>query len=157
MEKYEYRGYLKIRTLLGETPTDIHKDLVTVFGGLAPTYRTVVKWSAYTKEGKTDVEDKPRFGRPVTETTTENIARVRSVIDQDPHSTYEDIIDETLLSRGTIENIIHQHLKMRKVTSRWVPHDLTPEQKKERVRIWKENLRMSLGFSDNDEGLVSNY
>jgi len=142
MEKYEYRSYIKIRTLLEQTPTAIHEDLVTVFGDQAPTYRTVAKWSKYTKEGKMDVEDKPRSGRPVTETTTENIARVRSVIDQDPHSTYDDIIAETLLSRGTIENIIHQHLKMRKVTSRWVPHDLTPEQKKERLRICKENLRM---------------
>lgn len=29
---------------------------------------------------------------------------------------------------------------MKKVASRWVPHNLTPEQKKERVRICRENL-----------------
>jgi histone-lysine N-methyltransferase SETMAR len=87
-----------------------------------------------------DVEDKPRSGRPVTQTTTENIELVQSVIEADPHSTYDDIEAETLLSRGTIETIIHDHLKMKKVTSRWVPHNLTLEQKQERVRICQANL-----------------
>jgi histone-lysine N-methyltransferase SETMAR len=89
-----------------------------------------------------DVEDKPRSGRPVTETTRENIDKVQSVIDEDPHSTYDDIIAETSLCRDTIKRIIHNHLRLRKVTSRWVPHDLTPEQKQKRVEICQENLRM---------------
>ena len=47
---------------------------------------------------------------------------------------------ETDLSRGTIERIIHDHLEMRKVTSRWVAHRLTDEQKQERLRICRQNL-----------------
>ncbi len=58
MEKYEYRSYIKIRTLLGQTPTTIHEDLVTVFGDQAPTYRTVASRSTSAQEGKMDVEDK---------------------------------------------------------------------------------------------------
>ena len=87
-----------------------------------------------------EIEDQPRSGRPVSETTEENIELVRSVVEADPHSTYDEIEVETELSRGTIFNIIHDHLKLRKITSRWVPHELTPQQKKERVRICRENL-----------------
>ena len=140
MEKRDFRNYIKERTILGEMPTTIHQDLAALHGDEASAYSTVAKWSKLTRDGRMDIEDKPRSGRPVTQTTTENIHLVRTLIDSDPHSTYDDIEAETLLSRGTIEIIIHEHLKMRKVSSRWVPHNLTIEQKHERVRICQENL-----------------
>ena len=59
--------------------------------------------------------------------TGENIQLVRQVISSDTHSTYDEIIAETSLSHGTIERIIHDCLKMKNVTSRWVPHQLTDE------------------------------
>ncbi|CAF1409357.1 unnamed protein product, partial [Rotaria magnacalcarata] len=87
-----------------------------------------------------DVNDDPRSGRSVSELTDENIELVRKVIINDQHSTYDDIIAETFLSHGKIERIIHDHLKMRKVTSRWVPRQLTPEQNEERFKLCRENL-----------------
>lgn len=87
-----------------------------------------------------DVEDEPRSGRPVTEKTQDNIQLIRTLIEEDPHSTYADLEAETSLSRGTIFTIIHEDLQMRKVSSRWVPHQLTQYQKQERVRICRENL-----------------
>ncbi len=140
MEKRDYRIYVKERTNLGEKPIDIHQDLVTLHGHQAPTYSTVQKWSKQIHDGRMDIEDNPRSGRPVTAITTENIERVRTIIEEDPHSTYDDIEAQTLLSRGTIESIIHDHLRKKKVVSRWIPHNLTPEQKHERVRICRENL-----------------
>ena len=32
------------------------------------------------------------------------------------------------------------HLKMRKLTSRWVPHELTEKNRQDRVRVCEENL-----------------
>ena len=62
--------------------------------------------------------DDLRSGRPISVLTDENVERVRQVIQDDPHSTYDDIIVETHLSRGTIERFIRGTLEMRKVTSR---------------------------------------
>ena len=65
------------------------------------------------------------------EFTGENIELVRQVISNDPHSTCDEIIAETSLSlslsHGTIERIIHDCLKTKKVTSRWARHQLTDE------------------------------
>ena len=47
-----------------------------------------------------------------------NIELVRQVISNDPHSTHDEIIAETFLSYGTIERIVYDCLKMKKVTSR---------------------------------------
>ena len=45
------------------------------------------------------------------------------------------------ISHGSVHTILKQHLGLRKKTSRWVPHQLTKEQKQRRVDICTENLR----------------
>ena len=55
--------------------------------------------------------------RPVSKVTEENIALFRSLIEEDPHSTYEDIQAVLPLSNRTIQTIIHEHLRLRKLTS----------------------------------------
>ncbi|CAM4823498.1 unnamed protein product [Rotaria magnacalcarata] len=129
-----------VRTILGINPKAIHEELATALGPKAPSYPTVAEWAKRFREGREDVNDDPRSDRPVSVLTDENVEVVRQVINNDPHSTYDDIIAETFLSRGTIEQIIHNYLKMKKVTSRWIPHQLNDEQKQERVRLCCENL-----------------
>ena len=43
-------------------------------------------------------------------------------------------------SQCSIHEIIHSHLKLKKVTSRWVPHELSEKNRQDRVNICKENL-----------------
>jgi len=59
-----------------------------------------------------EIEDKPIPGRPVSEITQENIELVRGVIDEDPHSTFSELEAKSKISRGSLETIIHEHLKM---------------------------------------------
>lgn len=145
METENLRFYIQTRTFLGISPNTIHQELVSAYGPKVLSYSTVQKLSKQFREGRMELEDEPRSGRPVSKTNKENIELVRSIIEADPHSTYDDIEAETELSRGTIENIIHGHLKLRKVTSRWVPD--TSYQKQERVRICRENLDRFLSNS----------
>ncbi|CAF5104262.1 unnamed protein product, partial [Rotaria sp. Silwood1] len=118
----------------------IHEELATALGPNTPSYQTVARWAKRFREGSEDVNDDFRSGRPVSVLTDENIELVRQVINNDPYSIYDDIIAETSLCRGTIEQIIHNYLKMKKVTSRWIPRQLNDEQKQERVRLCRENL-----------------
>ncbi|CAF1115050.1 unnamed protein product [Rotaria sp. Silwood1] len=134
------RYYIKIRAILGIDSKTIFDELTEALGPDAPSYPTVRRWAKRFREGRDDVTDDPRSGRPISVLTDENVECVRQVIEDDPHSTYDDIMGETDLSRGTIERIIHDRLKMRKVTSRWVAHQLTDEQKQKRLRICRQNL-----------------
>ena len=88
-----------------------------------------------------DIEDEPRKCRPVSRVTEENIALFRSLIEEDPHSTYEDIQAVLPLSNRTIQTVIHEHSRLRKLASQWVPHELTSDQKRKRVKFCEENLR----------------
>ena len=140
MKSENFRFYVQTRTLLEVDPTTIHQELVTAYGPHAISYSTVQKRAKLVQEGEMEIEEKPRSGRPVSKINKENIDLVRELIEEDPHVTYDELEGETELSRGSIFNIIHDHLKLRKITSRWVPRDLTPHQKQERVRICRANL-----------------
>jgi [histone H3]-lysine36 N-dimethyltransferase SETMAR len=140
MDKEQLRFYIRTRTILEVNPKTIHEELTLAYGPEVVSYSTVQKWSQLFREGRIEVEDDPRSGRPVSVPTEENINLVREVIDQDPHATYDDIVEETSLSRWAVGTIIHDHLKLEKVSSRWVPHELTPQQKQDRVNFCKENL-----------------
>ena len=103
---------------MGIDSKTIHEELVTALRTSAPSYTIVTRWAKRFREGKQDVNDDPRSTSPVSEFTGENIELVRQFISNDPHSTYDEIIPDASLSHGTIERIIHDCLKMKKVTSR---------------------------------------
>ena len=63
------------------------------------------------------------------ETTPENIDQVRGLIDNDPYLTVDEIEEQTGLSHGTVQRIISDHLRLRKITPRYVPKHLTNSQK----------------------------
>ena len=134
------RYYRIIRTILGIDPKTIHEELVTALRPSTPSYTIVTRWAKRFREGKEDVNDNPQSASPVSECTGENVELVRQVISNDSHSTYDEIISDVSLSHGTIERIIHGYHKMKKVTSRWVSHQPTDEQKRRRVKLCHKNL-----------------
>lgn len=142
MKSENLRFYIQIRFKLGISLNNISKELKTALPGKSPSFSTVSRWYKKFKGGCEDLKDKHRKGRPITETTCINIDRVRNVIDNDPWCSYDEIEAGTFLSRGTIQTIIHEHLKMKKLTSRWVPHELSEKNRQDRIRICQQNLAM---------------
>ncbi|CAF4820702.1 unnamed protein product, partial [Rotaria sp. Silwood1] len=131
---------LFVRTALNIEARTIHDELHTVFGDEAPSYRTVARWAQWFREGREEVEDEQRSGRPVTETTLDNIEEIRSIVNDDPHVTIAELQEHTGLSYGTVHRILSDHLELRKITARYIPKQLKDYERDERVRICKENL-----------------
>ena len=138
----EHRAYIKIRSLLGDTPRNIFNDLSRVYGSDACSESTVKKLSIRFREGREAIADDPRAGRPVTATTTNNISLVSKMIEEEPHITIEGIANHVDLSSGTVHEILSLHLGLRKVCSRWVPHLLSDSQKKTRLDAAKSLLKI---------------
>ncbi|CAF3424148.1 unnamed protein product, partial [Rotaria socialis] len=86
------------------------------------------------------VEDEERPGRPITETTSENIELVRSLINDNPNITIKEMEVQTAFSHGTSHRILSDHLSLKELTARYIPKQLTDSQKTERIRICKENV-----------------
>lgn len=126
----EQRVYCKIRTQLGcslaELPADLHK----VYGKDALQLRTVFKWVRRFKVGRQSIENDPKEGRPCTVVTDKSVAVIKSMIDEDARYTVQEIADITGIHSSSIFKILREHLGLRKVCARWVPHLLTDEKNK---------------------------
>ncbi len=140
MEKKLYRGHILVRHKMGKTPIEIYEELRLAYSDAAPSYMTVTRWILRFKEGTDDLKDFDRPGRPITAVTSANIDLIRRLIDENRHISYNQITAETSLGSSSIHEIIHVHLKLRKVTSCWVPYVLSEAQKKLRFKFCMETL-----------------
>ena len=61
------RYYIRIRTILGIAPMTIHEQLAIPLPPDATAYRTVAKWPQRFPQGREDVNDHLRSGRPLSQ------------------------------------------------------------------------------------------
>ncbi|CAF2997199.1 unnamed protein product [Rotaria sp. Silwood2] len=140
MDKLCLRSYIKTRWLLGLNATQIHDELTTAYGQGVVLYSTVAHWIHRFSSGRESLEDDPRSGRPIAIITQQNIDAVKDLVQDDPHISIDYIADILDISHGSVYTILKEHLKLKKISSRWVPHKLTPAQQQRRVEICIENL-----------------
>ena len=114
---------------IGLTYKDCHARLMQVSGNQAPFHHTVFNCFREFQRNKFSVQDAPHSDRPPTSVTQQTIDAVRKIIEDNPHSTYQQIEVILGISSTTINLIVHDCLNIRKVCARWVPHTLTDDQK----------------------------
>ena len=90
---------------------------------------TVYKWISRFQAGEESLKDDPRSGRPI------EVDRhaVLAAIEETPSLTTRILAEDFDCDHKTIVNILHELGKIWKKT-RWVPHELTDTQKRNRVR-----------------------
>ena len=115
--------------------------LTRAFRDLAPSRAIVFNSFAEFKRGRTSLEDEERSGRPSMGVTEDNIDAVEKMVREDARVTYKDIEAFLRIRSGSITKILHTYLRVSKVSSRWVPHNLTYGQKVTRVEWCCEMLR----------------
>ena len=79
---------------------DIYQELKSAIPDQHPSRATVFRWFAHFRDGGERLQDLHPSGRRITETNTTNIQRVRTIIEENPWCTYDDIEAESSLSRA---------------------------------------------------------
>ena len=74
----------------------------------------VFKWHKAFKEGRENVEDDPRSGRPISSINDQNVEVVRAVMAKDRQLSVRMIAEEIGLNKNAVHRIITEHLHMRK-------------------------------------------
>ncbi len=106
----------------------------------------VRKWRRMLKGGQTSITDNEQVGHPVSVSTDDLHAKIDAVIQSNQNVRLPLIANEVNASYGTVQKIVTEDLKYRKIFTLWVPHSLSPEQKQARIvacqqclkRYWKE-------------------
>lgn len=138
MEKTEYRAIIKFLVLERQKATDIHQRLVNVYGDAAPSLATVSRWVSEFKRGRSSIEDEPRSGAPSSSVTPELIAATEELVMNDRTITLEKLAGQLGISKGSVHTIMHDHLHMSKVTTKWVPRLLTVDMRANRLECCEQ-------------------
>jgi len=99
---------------LNKSATETFASLSEAYG-VATLWRTMVfKCHKAFKEGRENVEDDPRSGRPISSTNDQNVEVVQAVMAQDRRLCVRMIAEETGLDKNSVHRILTDHLHMRK-------------------------------------------
>ena len=95
------------------------------------------------KRGRKSLEDDPRPGRPVTVSTKANIDEIHDMLLSDRRLTERYIAQEMGISQQRVHAIIIINLGMTKVSAKWVPKFLGPDQRRMRRNMSRTNLALA--------------
>ncbi|UYV83119.1 hypothetical protein LAZ67_22002270 [Cordylochernes scorpioides] len=119
---------------------DAFRMLTVAYGEATLDRSNVYRWYKMFSEGREDVSDKERAGRPSTSTTDEKINEVEKMILANRRITVREVAEDLNISIGSCHSIFINDLGMRRVAAKFVPKLLNCDQKQHRMNIANEML-----------------
>ncbi|XP_031634437.1 histone-lysine N-methyltransferase SETMAR-like [Contarinia nasturtii] len=98
-------------------------EIHSTFGDEAPSKATVYRWFNEFNRGRRLLKDEFKEGRPKSVVLPETIDAVSELIMEDCHVTYSEIEASLGISYTSVYKILHEHLDVKKICSRWIPHN----------------------------------
>ena len=129
----EVRSVIRFLFAKNMKPIEIHRELCGVYGNKVMTESSVRKWCIQFKNGRTNVHDEEKSGRPSI-VTDDLVAEVDEKIRENRRFTITELsqcfpqVSQTLLFE-----IVTQKLGYHKFFARWVPKLLTDHHKEQRM------------------------
>ncbi|UYV73990.1 JRKL, partial [Cordylochernes scorpioides] len=119
---------------------DAFRMLTVAYGEATLDRSNVYRWYKMFSEGREDVNDEERAGRPSTSTTDEKINKVEKMILANRRITVRKVAEDLNISIGSCHSIFINDLGMRRVAAKFVPKLLNCDQKQQRMNIANEML-----------------
>ncbi|UYV67491.1 hypothetical protein LAZ67_5000890 [Cordylochernes scorpioides] len=114
MERLLEQQYaIKFCVRLGKNATETFQMLQKAFKDDCISRSQSGKWHKVFKEGREEVADEPRSGRPTTARTDENMDRVLEVLRTDRRLSIQQISDTLHMSTFVVNRIVTEDLQMR--------------------------------------------
>ena len=146
---YEQRSVIHFLWSKGRTPIKIHRGMQPTYGERCLALRSVRWWCSEFKNGRENLNDNERAGRPSVSMTDNNTARVGAMVKAERRVRIKDITQELDIFSGSALNIIHECLGYRKVSCRWVPKHLDDVMKVKRMIASLNHLQRYAEEGDN--------
>ena len=134
-DKLVTRASLLYEFKLGATDIGAARKICMAFGEDAASSRTAQKWFKRYTSGDYSLTDKARPGRPKIVENDD----IKEVVETNSSATCAELAKMVNLSAGCIRLCLHQMGKTWKL-SKWIPHDLSKDNKLSRLSICSANL-----------------
>ncbi|UYV81522.1 hypothetical protein LAZ67_20001424 [Cordylochernes scorpioides] len=140
LKKMDQRTCIKFYVKNEIKCADAFRMLTVAYGEATLDRSNVYRWYKMFSEGREDVNDEERAGRPSTSTTDERINEVEKMILANHRITVREVAEDLSISIGSCHSIFINDLGMRRVGARFVPELLNCDQKQHRMNIANEML-----------------
>ena len=117
-------------------------ELSTAHGPPCVSYDKCRQWKKKFESGVESIKKIQKSGRPKSASCKEIVSKIKEIIEGDARFTVRDIAQKVGISLSMVHLILKKHLKVRKISAKWVPHLLTTEQKRQQVKVAKKLLQM---------------
>ena len=144
---------------------DSHKEMTPMYSEHCLSRQAVLKWVQKFSDGRTSIEDEHRVSQPVGITMLATLQQAEDFIQADKRVTIDAVATTIGCSHGQSYNVMHEQLGFHKVCSRWVPYQLTPQHKSQRMGLSLQHLKCYQDEGDDtpfwivtgDESWVHHY
>ncbi|UYV83543.1 TTC21B [Cordylochernes scorpioides] len=119
---------------------DAFQMLTVAYGEATLDRSNIYRWYKMFSEGREDVNDEERAGRPSTSTKDEKINEVEKMILANRRITVREVAEDLNISICLWHSIFINDLGMRRVAAKFVPKLLNCDQKQHRMNIANEML-----------------
>jgi len=119
--------------------SNVLKMLTAAFGESTLSKKNVYKWYKLFTEGREDVNDDARSGRPSISITDENVEEVKKIV-MENHRITREVVEDVSISVGSYHTIFSDVLGMKRVAAKFVPKLLNFDQRTKD----QKNCRMSI-------------
>lgn len=134
-DNLDQRVCIKFCLANGFSCADSLKMLRKAFGTACMSKTQTYEWYKSFKEGREEIIDLPRSGRPLTSTTDENTRKVKELVLNNRHMSIRELAIELKICRTSVHGILSDMLGMKRVAGRLVSKDLNFLQKQHRKEI----------------------
>ncbi|KAJ8947417.1 hypothetical protein NQ318_009623 [Aromia moschata] len=147
----EQRMAIKFCVKLEKSAAETIPMLKKAFGVDCLSDRQIFRWRKAFAEGREDVNDENRAGRPSTSSSDDNVKRVRDLLNTDRRLSVR--FSETLdITKTIVHEIVSEPLGMRKMCEKLVPKVLTDDQKARRnFEVDVDSIRVGLPASGTSD------
>ena len=153
-KKDKIRDNIQPCSKLGCSLKQLMTEISTAYGPFCVSYDTVRRWKKI-ESGVEAIKNAPESGRPKSASRKEIVLKINEIIEGDARFTVRDIARKVGISPlSTVQLILKKHLKVRKVSARWLLHLLADEQKRQWVKVVIKLLQM---FQKYDKKQFANF
>ncbi|XP_073976274.1 protein GVQW3-like [Rhodnius prolixus] len=119
----EIRAVIRFLSTKGVKAAEIHREISEVYGENIMSSGMVRKWVRAFKDGRTNVHDVERIGRPSV-ITEDLVQKVNEKVKKNKCFTISSLSNEfPQVSRSVLYEILTERLNYRKLCSGWVPSE----------------------------------
>ena len=130
---------------------DMYKEMLPMYGEHCLSCQAVHNWVQKFLGGRTCIKDERRVGWLVEIAMLATLQRVED-IRADKRITIDAVAISVVCSHGQAYNMMHERLGFHKVCSRWVPRQLTPQHKSQRMGLSLQHLQR---YQDEGDDVLS--